>query len=149
MKRRMTIGPGAASLILLILVLSMSTLGVLSLMNARNDLSLSRRSLRVAEEIYQLNDMAERSAARLDEVLAQCAASADTDEGYLTLIARSLPDGVQLSGHDVTWQEQDAAGRSLYCRMAIAPLGSQPRTAWRAHELMSETKEMGYDDGWN
>lgn len=149
MKRRMTIGPGAASLILLILVLSMSTLGVLSLMNARNDLSLSRRSLRVAEEIYQLNDMAEQSAARLDEVLAQCAANADTDEGYLTLIARSLPDGMQLSGHDVTWQVQDAAGRSLYCRMAIAPLGSQPRTAWQAHELMRETKEMGYDDGWN
>ena len=43
-QREYRIGPGAASLMLLVVVLSMSVLGMLALMSARSDENLSLRS---------------------------------------------------------------------------------------------------------
>ena len=60
-KSRVTFGPGAASLILIVVILSMSVLGMLALMNARNDIKLSDRSIAVVEAGYALNDKAERN----------------------------------------------------------------------------------------
>ena len=40
-KSNVAFGPGAASLILIVVILSMSVLGMLALMNARNDARLS------------------------------------------------------------------------------------------------------------
>ncbi|MFQ9447246.1 MAG: hypothetical protein ACLR4A_07780 [Christensenellales bacterium] len=45
-QREYRIGPGAASLMLLVVVLSMSVLGMLALMSARSDENLSLRSCR-------------------------------------------------------------------------------------------------------
>lgn len=47
-QREYRIGPGAASLMLLVVVLSMSVLGMLALMSARSDENLSLRSAEVA-----------------------------------------------------------------------------------------------------
>ena len=49
MRRKMNVsfGPGAASLILIVVILSMGVLGMLALMNARNDARLSERSTAV------------------------------------------------------------------------------------------------------
>ena len=47
------IGPGAASLLLLAVVLSMSALGLLALYSARSDAQMSERSLEVAQSVYQ------------------------------------------------------------------------------------------------
>ena len=44
-KSRVSFGPGAASLILIVVILSMSVLGILALMNARNDIKLCERSV--------------------------------------------------------------------------------------------------------
>ena len=46
-QREYRIGPGAASLMLLVVVLSMSVLGMLALMSARSDENLSLRSAEV------------------------------------------------------------------------------------------------------
>ena len=46
-KSNVSFGPGAASLILIVVILSMSVLGMLALMNARNDDRLSSRSIDV------------------------------------------------------------------------------------------------------
>ena len=73
-KSNVSFGPGAASLILIVVILSMGVLGMLALMNARNDAQLSRRSIEVVAAGYELNDKAERSVAELDGVLARCAA---------------------------------------------------------------------------
>ena len=61
-KSRVSFGPGAASLILIVVILSMSVLGMLALMNARNDSKLSSRSIAVVEAGYALNEQAERIA---------------------------------------------------------------------------------------
>lgn len=50
-QREYRIGPGAASLMLLVVVLSMCVLGVLALMGARSDEGLSLRSIQVAQEV--------------------------------------------------------------------------------------------------
>ena len=71
---RVSFGPGAASLILIVVILSLSVLGILALMNARNDSQLSRRSVEVVAAGYALNDRAEHALASLDAVAANCAA---------------------------------------------------------------------------
>ena len=50
-QREYRIGPGAASLMLLVVVLSMSALGMLAMMSARSDESLSLRSQDVARQL--------------------------------------------------------------------------------------------------
>ena len=77
MKRKSSVsfGPGAASLILIVVILSMGVLGMLALMNARNDARLSSRSIEVVAAGFELNDQAERKLAELDDVLARCAAA--------------------------------------------------------------------------
>ncbi|MBQ3762603.1 MAG: hypothetical protein II875_11410 [Clostridia bacterium] len=85
MKKRSNIsfGPGAASLILIFVVLTLSVLGMLSLMNARNDKALSQRSASVLECVYALNSEAERSRAVLDEVLWTLRPYCDQKDEYL------------------------------------------------------------------
>ena len=148
-QRRFSIGPGAASLIMVIVVLSTSALGILALMNARNDLSLSRRSLAVAEEIYELNERAENSLALLDGVLAACAAQTEDQDEYLTLISAALPEEMALAGRSVSWEERNGDNRVLYCTVELSNVGQTPRVRWKAHKLAAEAKEMGMDDGWN
>ena len=71
MNRRSSIqfGPGASSLILIFVVLSMSILGMLALINGRSDFQLSRRSAQVIEAVYQLNERAELRRAELDALV--------------------------------------------------------------------------------
>lgn len=145
-RRRFTIGPGAASLILVIVVLCMSTLGVLALMDARSDLALSRRSMAVAEEIYALNDRAERSLARVDAAAASCPAS-DPD-AYWKALKAALPDGMTLADGVVSWEERQGM-RTLSCAAQISQSGEGPRVRWVRHELLTDTEEMGFDDLWN
>ena len=52
-QREYRIGPGAASLMLLVVVLSMSVLGMLALMSARSDENLSLRSAEVARQVAE------------------------------------------------------------------------------------------------
>ncbi len=66
-QREYRIGPGAASLMLLVVVLSMSVLGMLALMSARSDENLSLRSAEVARLSWtmRLPKRPERRRARM------------------------------------------------------------------------------------
>lgn len=134
-KREFHIGPGAASLMLIAVVLSLSALCVLSLMSARSDLQLARRSTAVTEETARLNAASERSMAALDAVLLACADAAD-DEEYLSRVAKSLPENMILEDRTVLWTEtgDDCA---LECAAAIAPLGETPRANWTIHRHLA------------
>lgn len=147
-RRRFTIGPGAASLILVVIVLCMSTLGVLALMNARSDLALSRRSMAVAEEIYALNDKAERTLARVDAALTSCGDPAADIEAYLTAAKAALPEDITLADGLVTWEETQGI-RTLSCAVKLSLNGEGPRLRWVRHELLTDMEEMGFDDPWN
>ena len=143
-KSRVSFGPGAASLILIVVILSMSVLGMLALMNARNDGKLSARSIAVVEAGYALNEQAERSLAALDGVLYTCSAvSGDDDDAYLAAIRGLLPAGMLMDERIVSWEESDEL-RTLNCAVEVLPLESDERFAWRDHRLTARTEEI-----WN
>ena len=144
-KSNVSFGPGAASLILIVVILSMAVLGMLALMNARNDSKLSSRSIEVVAAGFELNDRAERNMAELDAVVARCAASTFSDEAYLAAVRGSLPDGM-LMGEDsriVSWELTDGL-RTLSCAVEVLPQGENERLRWREHRLTAVTEDI-----WN
>ena len=142
-RSRISFGPGAASLILIVVILSMSVLGMLALMNARSDVRLSERSVQVIEAASALNDRAERSLAALDAVAAECAASAQDDDAYLEDVRGRLPQDALMDGRIIAWTETDGY-RTLECAVELSPLGERPRLQWNTHRLTAITEET-----WN
>ena len=144
-KSNVSFGPGAASLILIVVILSMGVLGMLALMNARNDAQLSRRSIEVVAAGYALNDRVERSVAELDAVLARCATSTFSDEAYLDAVRGNLPDGMLMGQDDriVSWELSDGL-RTLSCAVEVLPQGEKERLRWREHRLTAVTEDV-----WN
>ena len=127
MNRRSNIhfGPGAASLILIFVVLSMSILGMLALIHGRSDAQLSRRSAQVVEAVYQLNERAELRRGALDALIKNHA-------DYAAL----LPEDVTLEDGALCWTEEDGL-RTLNCALAV----QDGRTAWLRHDMMAETED--------
>ena len=144
-KSNVSFGPGAASLILIVVILSMAVLGMLALMNARNDSKLSSRSIEVVAAGFELNDRAERNMAQLDAVVARCAASTFSDEAYLAAVRGSLPDGMLMGQEDriVSWELTDGL-RTLSCAVEVLPQGENERLRWREHRLTAVTEDI-----WN
>lgn len=142
-KSNISFGPGAASLILIVVILSMSVLGMLALMNARNDHRLSSRSIAVIEAGYALSEQAEYRFAELDGVAAACSAVSDADESYLMAVRGLLPSGMLLDGRSVSWTESDGL-RTLSCAVELLPWGGEKRLQWKEHRLTAVTEEI-----WN
>ena len=143
-RKEYNIGPGAASLMLIVVVLSMSVLGMLAMMNARSDNRLSGRSAEVTEQVYALDKQAEYTLAELDGMLAECAAQAQDDEEYLALVAGRLPMEASLTERTVRWQEYGEDGRSLFCAVELAQRGEFPRARWTEHKLYTELEESSW-----
>ena len=123
-KSGFSIGPGAASLILVLVMLSMSVLAMLTLMSVRNDAVLAERAVTVAESAYGLCDRSERTLAQLK---AQMERGETPDEAFT------------LEGNTVSWRETDG-DRVLYCAV-------DTRTwQWTRHELTVEREET--DEIW-
>ena len=142
------IGPGAASLMLIVVVMGMSVLGVLAMMNSRSDNQLSMRGAEVAEQAYQLSSAAERSLAELDAVLLDCAAQAEDDASWLALVADALPEGMTMSERTVRWTEEGGE-RQLKCAVELADFGEETRMRWTEHKLVTQLDDMvPQEDTW-
>jgi len=142
-KSSISFGPGAASLLLIFVVLAMSVLGMLSLMNSRNDVRLSERSVSVMEAVYALNARAEESRAKVDGVLAELTASAESNEAYLAAAREALQDQVTVEGNRLSWDETDGI-RTIHCALEMLPVGGGQRTRWLRHALIVRTAEEGF-----
>ncbi|NLD84085.1 MAG: hypothetical protein GX637_07965 [Clostridiales bacterium] len=131
MKRKssLSLGPGASSLILIFVVLSMSILGMLSLLTARNDLNLSQRSAGAAEMVYRLRERAEERRAAVGRLLA----SGETLEAAF----RDDPQwaGLTWDGECLTWAETDGT-RTLSCALRV-----DGGTAWAEQRLTTNIGE--------
>ena len=127
MNRRSNIhfGPGAASLILIFVVLSMSILGMLALIHGRSDAQLSRRSAQVVEAVYQLNERAELRRGALDALIKNHA-------DYAAL----LPEDVTLVDGALCWRVVDGL-RILDCALSV----QDGCTAWLRHDMTAETED--------
>ena len=139
-RRSFQIGPGAASLLLIAVVLCMGVLGALSLVSARGDAQLSTRSLRMAESAATLNAHSEEQLMNLDGLLVALS-DAESDEAYLAELADRLPGDMDLAGRIVSWVEAADDGRRVTCAAEVAPLGEFPRVQWTDHRLWTQLDE--------
>ena len=144
-KRKVALGPGAASLILIVVVLSLAMLAMLMQISSRNDVSLTSRSAEMIARVYDMNADAERKMADLDEILIGCREEIGEGgmEAYLELIAQKLPAGYDLLDDEVTWMDP-LDNRIMTCTVKILPPDEKERTEWIAHKLVVEEPE----DDW-
>ena len=140
-KSMISFGPGASSLILIFVVLALSILGMLSLMNSRNDIRLSERSVQVTQAVYALQTAAEEKRAALDALLAKAAQETENNEAYIAAVQAALPEDVKWEDGALCWEETDGF-RSLNCALETQPLGAQERTRWIRFELSAVTEEV-------
>ena len=100
MKRKVALGPGAASLILIVVVLALCMMAMLTQISARNDYNLCKRSAEMVQRVYELNAQSEQKIAELDTVLVKAQAEAGSDmEAYLEKVEELLPDA------DAKWED--------------------------------------------
>ena len=130
-KSMISFGPGASSLILIFVVLALSALGMLSLMNSRNDIRLSERSVQVTQAVYALQTAAEEKRASLDALLVKAAKETDSQDAYAAAVQAALPEGVEWADGVLCWKETDGF-RSLNCALEAQPFGELLRYQVRA-----------------
>lgn len=140
---RVSFGPGAASLILIVVILSMSVLAILALMNARNDIKLSDRSVEVVRAGYELNEEAERRVASLDAIVALYAGRSQDDDEYAAAVRAFLPADMRMDDRVISFELTDGY-RNLSCALRLNPLGDGTRLTWVDHRLTASTEES-----WN
>ena len=142
-KRKVALGPGAASLILIIVVLSLCMMAMLTQISARNDYNLCARSAEMVQRVYELNTRSEQKLAELDALLAAAQKDSGDMEAYLEKVEGLLPEGMTLEEDRVTWTEP-LDNRNLECIVQLLPPGEKQRARWISHKLMVDEPE----DDW-
>ncbi len=143
-KRKIALGPGAASLILIVVVLSLCMLAMLAQISSRNDYSLASRSAQMITRVYELRDHSERRMAELDGILARCGAEGGDMEAYLALVEENLPDDMALDGDTVSWTEP-LDNRTMSCEVKLLEPGANPRAQWMTYKLKVDEPEEEWE----
>ena len=145
MKRKVALGPGAASLILIVVVLSLCMMAMLTQIGARNDYNLCKRSAEMVQRVYELNEQSERKLAELDALLIKAQKEAGKDmEAYLEKVEDLLPEGMSLDEEQITWTEP-LDNRNLECIVQLLLPGEKERTKWVSHKLLVEEPEEDWE----
>ena len=142
-KRKVALGPGTASLILIIVVLSLCMIAMLTQIAAKNDYNLCARSADMVQRVYELNAQSEQKMAALDTVLLQARGEAEDMKAYLDKVKEMLPEGMELEEDRITWTEP-LDNRNLECIVQLLPLEETQRAKWISHKLVVEEPE----DDW-
>jgi hypothetical protein len=144
-KRKVALGPGAASLILIVVVLSLCMMAMLTQIGARNDYNLCKRSSEMVQRVYELNAQSEQKLAELDAALVKAQQEAGNDmEAYLEKVEELLPEGMSLEDGQVTWTEP-LDNRNLECIVQLLPPGEKERTKWISHKLLVDEPEEDWE----
>ena len=147
-KRKIALGPGAASLILIVVVLSLCMLAMLAQIGSRNDLSLASRSAEMITHVYELSDQSERRLAELDAILVRCREQAgDDQEAYLALVEENLPEDMTIDEDIVSWKDP-LDNRTMNCAVKLAGPGEMPRAQWSEYKLKVVEPEDDWEDDW-
>ncbi|MCR5566658.1 MAG: hypothetical protein K6F61_07380 [Clostridiales bacterium] len=145
MKRKVALGPGAASLILIVVVLSLCMMAMLTQIGARNDYNLCKRSAEMVQRVYELNEQSERKLAELDALLITAQKEAGENmEAYLEKVGTLLPEGMSLDEEQVTWTEP-LDNRNLECIVQLLPPGEKERMKWISHKLLVDEPEEDWE----
>ena len=143
-KRKVALGPGAASLILIVVALSLCMMAMLTQISARNDYNLCSRSAEMVQRVYELNAQSEQKLAELDKVLAAAQKDAGDMDAYLEQVGKDLPEGMSLDEDLVTWTEP-LDNRNLECIVRLLPPGEKERTQWISHKLVVDEPEEDWE----
>ncbi|MBR2853659.1 MAG: hypothetical protein IKE81_04955 [Clostridia bacterium] len=143
-KRKVALGPGAASLILIVVVLSLCMMAMLTQISARNDINLCTRSAAMVQRVYELNAQSEQKLADLDAVLVEARKDADGMDAYLAKVAKALPEGMTLEKDQIRWTEP-LDNRNLECVVQLLPLEAKERTKWISHKLVVDEPEEDWE----
>ena len=142
-KRKVALGPGAASLILIVVVLSLCMMAMLTQIGARNDDNLCTRSAEMVQRVYELNAQSEQKLAELDALLVAAQQDAADMDTYLEKVEELLPEDMTLEEDQITWTEP-LDNRNLECIVQLLPPGEKQRTKWISHKLVVDEPE----DDW-
>ncbi len=137
MRKSFRIGPGAASLMLVIVVVALSLLALLAFIEVHADHKLTVRSIDFAVAEYEASAMAEYRLAELDGILVECASSSADDSEYLEKVSGQLPEGMIMADGIVYWEHATPEGRVLMCAVKIMPMGSEVRYEWTEHTFVA------------
>ena len=143
-KRKVALGPGAASLILIVVVLSLCMLAMLAQIGSRNDYSLASRSAEMITRVYQLHDQSERKMAELDAILVRCQKETTDMASYLALVAENLPADMSIDEDIVSWQEP-LDNRTMNCEVKLLEPGQKERAKWVTYKLKVEEPEEDWE----
>ena len=150
---RVQMGPGAASLILIFVMLALSILAMLTLINARNDERVSARSARVTEEIYALEARTQLVYAQVLEACAQPELEDALQSGgpgeavaaYVNEHAEEMPERLTGEGDTVSWTSEDDE-RSFDCALRLTGDPERP-VQWVRHQMTTQIALM--EEEWN
>ena len=143
-KRKIALGPGAASLILIVVVLSLCMLAMLAQIGSRNDFSLASRSAEMITRVYQLHDNTERRYAELDAILVKCQAETTDKAEYLAKVAENLPEGMTLDEDVISWTDP-LDNRTMTCEVRLTDPGEMPRAEWITYKLKVDEPEEDWE----
>ncbi len=143
-KRKIALGPGAASLILIVVMLSLCMLAMLAQIGSRNDLSLASRSAMMISRVYHLSANSERKLAELDTLLAKCQQETQDQAAYLELVAQNLPEGMEIEDKLISWTEP-LDNRTMNCVVELADPGEMPRAKWVNYKLKVDEPEEEWE----
>ncbi len=146
--KKIALGPGASSMILVVIVLALCILVMLTTISARNDDSLSLRASQTMVQTHELISRGEESLASLDAVLASCRARATGEEEYLALVEEALPENMTLEEDQVFWEEVTEK-RMLECGVRLLPAEADGRTEWTVHRISAAGGEDEWEDDWD
>ena len=153
-KSSISLGPGASSLILIFVMLSLSVLAMLALSSGYHDRQMSLRSARISEEIYALYEQAEETREKIGETLGECMETSADETQYLRAAAEALTgigDGIVPEENVVSWEEKDGV-YTLQCAVSIGSYGqkSDRPGIWRKHILTADRTQSEEEwDEWN
>ena len=133
MKRKIALGPGAASLILIVVALSLAMMAMLTIIEAKNDYSLCARSASMIEQVYALNAVSEKRFGEVDALVTK-AAGESSEEAFLSKVKESLPEGMTMEGNQITWKDP-LENRTLECIVRIQKSLNPDRIQWVGHKL--------------
>lgn len=130
-------GPGAASILLVVVVVSMSILGVMALMQAKNEQTLSEKTALFVSLKSDLEAGAQKTLMLLDEILLNAGQNTETGDEYFQYIKEAIPDSVTMEDDFLFWTEGGVNGKTLFLKIRIFPPDSRTRFEWQEHRLIS------------
>ena len=111
------IGPGAASIILVIVVVTMSILGVLALSEAKTEKTLSEKSTQFVKEANLLEYNAQFTVMQLDEIISSARGQSD----FLSYIKETIPENVSMTEDRLSFETSLDGSKFLEITIRILP----------------------------